>query len=282
MPVSFEQLRVGQKYERPHLANTWGYKGFQAISKGVVTPANTKYIILFVTKQKQKSLTQYNDYLDGDYLHWEGEEKHASDKRIIGADAKNDEIHLFYRDVHHTPFTYHGQIRLEESKLHTKQPSSFVFKVGKDTFSGNPIHDVEEHKAEYQSLNQTEKEAIVKSRVGQGLFRERLIAFWGGCSVTNLRNISLLRASHIKPWRDSSNNERLDPMNGLLLNPTLDHLFDQGLISFDDKGMVIFSPRISRMDIAGLNLPKNIKLREVPEKLAFYMKFHREHVLKGC
>jgi putative restriction endonuclease len=68
----------------------------QAISRGVVTPSGTKYIILFVTKQKQEAPTQYNDYLDGDLLHWEGEEKHSSDTRVIHAKSANDEIHLFY------------------------------------------------------------------------------------------------------------------------------------------------------------------------------------------
>lgn len=69
MPVSLEKLKIGQEYERPSLADIWGYKGFQAISRGVVTPSGTKYIILFVTKQKQEALTQYNDYLDGELLH---------------------------------------------------------------------------------------------------------------------------------------------------------------------------------------------------------------------
>lgn len=69
MPVSLEKLKIGQEYERPYLADIWGYKGFQAISRGVVTPSGTKYIILFVTKQKQEALTQYNDYLDGELLH---------------------------------------------------------------------------------------------------------------------------------------------------------------------------------------------------------------------
>ena len=83
MPVSFDALIIGNEYEHPYLADLWGYKGYQAISRGVITPSGTNNIILFVTKEKQQALTQYNDYIDEDYLHWEGEEKHSSDKRTI-------------------------------------------------------------------------------------------------------------------------------------------------------------------------------------------------------
>ena len=68
MPVNFNSLKFGQAYERPFLAKLWGYQSFHAISKGVVAPAGTNYIIFFVTKDKQEVLTQYNDYIDGNML----------------------------------------------------------------------------------------------------------------------------------------------------------------------------------------------------------------------
>ena len=69
MDVSFEQLKVGEKYSRPVLTELWGYKGTAAISRGVVTPAGSNIIILFVTKEKQESFPQYNDYIDGNIVH---------------------------------------------------------------------------------------------------------------------------------------------------------------------------------------------------------------------
>ncbi|QDV39293.1 HNH endonuclease [Tautonia plasticadhaerens] len=67
----------------------------------------------------------------------------------------------------------------------------------------------------------TERRALVLSRVGQGQFRDSLMSVWGGrCAVTGLDLPVLLRASHIKPWRDSDNRERLDAYNGLLLSPS--------------------------------------------------------------
>ncbi|WP_342655939.1 HNH endonuclease [Shewanella algae] len=283
MPVSFEKLNIGQEYERPYLADIWGYKGFQAISRGVVTPSRTKFIILFVTKQKQEALTQYNDYLDGDLLHWEGEKKHSSDTRVINARSANDEIHLFYRDIHHTPFVYYGQIHLKEHRLLSSSPSQFVFSIRNENRSPDIFQDIETHQCEFKSLDQTEKDSIVKSRIGQGLFRDGVVELWGSCSVTGLSNHSLLRASHIKPWRDSSNQERIDPMNGLLLQPTLDHLFDLGLITFSETGKIIVSKKISQDDINKLELKfeLNFKLREIHKRTMEYMKYHRKHVFKA-
>jgi predicted restriction endonuclease len=278
VPVSFEKLQIGQKYERPFLADLWGYKGFQAISRGVVTPSETKLIILFVTKEKQEALTQYNDHIDGKTLYWEGEKKHTSDSRVINAASVNDEIHLFYRDIHHSPFVYYGNVFLKEYKILTSEPSQFAFLIGRKTELPDPFDDIESYQNEFKLLSQTEKESIVKSRIGQGQFRSSVIELWDGCAVTGLNNISLLRASHIKPWRDSSNQERLDPMNGLLLQPTLDHLFDLGLITFGDDGKIQISSKLSQDDIKTLNISSDSKLRIVPRALLSYMAYHRKHV----
>lgn len=281
MKVNLESLDIGSSYERPFLAELWGYKGFQAISRGVVTPSGTNFIILFVTKEKQQALTQYNDYLDGGFLHWEGEEKHASDARIINAKQNGDQIHLFYRDIHHSPFVYHGEISLESFQLHTTKPSEFVFSIGSKEGLADPLDDIEQHKHEYDVLEKTERESIVKSRIGQGLFRERLIRLWGGCSVTGLSNLMLLRASHIKPWRSCTNEERLDPMNGLLLHPTLDHLFDTGFVTFEESAKIRISERLSEADAKILQIDPSVRLRKAPAKIGDYLAFHREHVFKN-
>jgi len=73
------RLEVGRLYSRMDLYPMRGYDGIQAISRGVVTPSGSDHIILFVTRQKQKSFTPYEDFLSGDRLHWEGEKRHGSD-----------------------------------------------------------------------------------------------------------------------------------------------------------------------------------------------------------
>ncbi len=280
MGVNFEELQIGHEYERPFLADHWGYKGFQAISRGVITPAGTKFIVLFVTKEKQESLAQYNDSLNGEVLHWEGEEKHSSDSRIINASKTNDRIYLFYREKHHSPFVFCGQVFLRSFTKHKERPSQFTFAVGQRDLAPDPIDDIEAHQSEFTALTKTEKEAIIKSRIGQGAFRESLIKLWGGCSVTGLPNSSLLRASHVKPWRVCSNHERLDPTNGLLLHPVLDHLFDAGLISFHEVGRVILSRKLSESEIALLHINRDWKLRANVVGLNKYLGYHREKVFK--
>ncbi|PHQ59425.1 MAG: hypothetical protein COC10_13400, partial [Sphingobium sp.] len=102
----------------------------------------------------------------------------------------------------------------------------------------NPLDDIH---AVLPSLLETEttRKAIIDARVGQGQFRENLINHWLTCAVTGATNPLLLRASHIKPWKESSNNERLDSFNGLLLSANLDAAFDSGLISFDNSGKIM-------------------------------------------
>ena len=126
--VNFDKLIIDQKYDRPYLAEIWGYNGIQGLSRGVITPASDKSIvILFVTKEKQASITQYNDYIDGSLLHWEGESEHGSDQKIIDSKVNGIRIHLFYRDIHHTLFTYYGEIILKDYLLKTEEPSEFTF-----------------------------------------------------------------------------------------------------------------------------------------------------------
>ena len=86
--------------------------------------------------------------------------------------------------------------------------------------------------------DETEREVVAKARIGQGKFRADLVANWRKgevCALTGLTVPEMLTASHIKPWRESSNEERLDPMNGLLLATHADKLFDRYLMSFEES-----------------------------------------------
>jgi hypothetical protein len=280
MQINFKSLEFGQSYERPFLAKLWGYQSFHAISKGVVTPAGTKYIVFFVTKNKQQTSIQYNDYIDGNMLFWEGEEKHSSDKRVVEANKNQDEIHLFYRDTHHSPFVYFGRISLTDFQLRENAPSEFVFRIEMLSSEIDAFKEVREHATEYKTLEKTEQEQIVVSRLGQGNFRRNVIRLWGSCSVTGLQNVTLLRASHIKPWKDSNNQERLSPFNGFLLIPDYDFLFDRGYITFKNKGSMIVSKRLSPFACKIFDVDENLKLRNVFPENKEYLDFHRSEVFE--
>ncbi|MEN9308919.1 MAG: hypothetical protein RL173_2851 [Fibrobacterota bacterium] len=183
MPIEFSRLKLGNQYDRPALAAMWGYEGFQAISRGVVTPKNQNLIVLFVTRYKQKALTQYVDFIQDGVLHWEGEDGHGNDQRIATAERNGTAIHLFFRELHHRPFEYKGLVRLLEWELDTLRPSRFRFALESPDSVEN---DLIAHEDEIALVPSTERVDLVKSRIGQGVFRQRLISVWGGCSVTGV------------------------------------------------------------------------------------------------
>ena len=92
------------------------------------------------------------------------------------------------------------------------------------------------------NLSTTEKEALYKARIGQGKYREDLLKLYDKtCVLSGIKAPELLIASHIVPWREGTNEERLDKHNGLLLSATIDKLFDQYFISFDEEGIMVIS-----------------------------------------
>ncbi|WP_417705494.1 HNH endonuclease [Rheinheimera aquimaris] len=122
-------------------------------------------------------------------------------------------------------------------------------------------------------LTTTEKSMLVSARVGQGQFRQRLFEQWDGCAVTGYMMPAMLVASHIKPWRSSTNMERLDPNNGLLLLANLDKAFDRGFISFEDNGQIIISTQLERPQVLGISQHMRLSVREQNIK---YLQYHRE------
>lgn len=127
----------------------------------------------------------------------------------------------------------------------------------------------------------TDKTSIIRSRVGQGLFRNDLIGYWKGCAVSGFDVASVLVASHIKPWRASDNNERLDVFNGLLLLPNYDKLFDLGYVTFDTKGNMFCSRLLPDSDRKIIGINGSIKLWRIDERHKPYLKYHNEQCFMG-
>jgi hypothetical protein len=101
---------------------------------------------------------------------------------------------------------------------------------------------IECQRIENADIPSTDRLALIRARAGQGRFKENVSRIETCCRLTRVSNPVHLIASHIKPWRESSNEERLAAGNGLLLTPSIDHLFDRGLISFEDSGETLISP----------------------------------------
>lgn len=128
----------------------------------------------------------------------------------------------------------------------------------------------------------TEVERTIRQRIGQDTFRAALMDYWrGACAVTGIDLPEVLRASHAKPWADCATDaERLDVFNGFLLVANLDALFDRGLISFDDSGALVTSPRLSPERRAELGLAANARLRWLAPEHTHYLAWHREKVFQ--
>lgn len=116
------------------------------------------------------------------------------------------------------------------------------------------LDDAVEHRvSQDMRLDETVRRSVILARRGQGKFRSNVEVLERACRLTGITNPSLLIASHIKPWRScASAEERLDGMNGLLLTPDADLLFDRGFISFEDDGRVLVSPRVDSDDLRRL------------------------------
>ena len=131
------------------------------------------------------------------------------------------------------------------------------------------------------SIPETEKESIIRSRRGQGLFKQRVLALERHCRITKVERIDHLVASHCKPWRDATNEERLNGENGLLLTPTIDHLFDRGFIGFENNGTLIVSPVAHRpsLRLMGVETESIVNVGGFSQGQKQFLDYHRDSVL---
>jgi putative restriction endonuclease len=131
------------------------------------------------------------------------------------------------------------------------------------------------------SVNETDREAIIRARRGQGIFKQRVMEIESCCRITGVNNLNHLLASHCKPWRDSSNEERLNGENGLLLTPSIDHLFDRGFIGFENSGNLIISPVAHRPSLTrmGVETTRSVNVGTFTQGQREFLEYHRNAVL---
>ncbi|MBV0891351.1 HNH endonuclease [Paracoccus sp. Z118] len=126
-----------------------------------------------------------------------------------------------------------------------------------------------------KDISETTRKALMQARIGQGRFRAELDRRWGKrCAVTGCGQREVLRASHIKSWRSSSDEERLDSRNGLLLAAHIDALFDGGLISFGKGGEMLISDLVAESERSLLGLPAPLR-GELQRSEQEFLAFHR-------
>ena len=290
------RLNVGSAYTLDNLASLIGQQTNALRGKGVITKSGSDFQFLMITLEKDQWATKgYNDDLKNCNLIWSGQNrlKSAEEKIIAGT----HDTFIFIQKKRKTPYHYYGRaIPIRTHIVWEKGiPSCIVFELSeyreyllrsKDTSFRDEysfgLDVLEDNKAiYYHSSQETEKEAFTKIRLVQNSYRKSVIDFWNGsCSVTGVDDPSWLIASHIKPWRESSNKEKIDPHNSLLLTPNFDKLFDRGIISFSSKDGKIILPEVqSKQMWANFNkmhITEDISLRSVPSGVGEYLDYHKE------
>jgi len=152
--------------------------------------------------------------------------------------------------------------------------------TGKD-----PTPSVPDEAVEDQAQGDTERQQLVKVRLGQAFFRETVLASYGSrCCVCVLPVAPLLVASHIVPWA-ARPELRVNPRNGLCLCALHDRAFDRGLITVDGDLKLTVSKRleahlpdevIDKMFVAYQDSP--IRLPEKFRPQEEFLAYHREAI----
>ncbi|QGL95612.1 MULTISPECIES: HNH endonuclease [Stenotrophomonas] len=287
MELPFE---VGALYNRQRQIH--GVFGGQQ-QGGISTPKEHPLVIAFTGEAGVSH--GYRDFWDDDEVfHYFGEGqvgdmKYMAGNRAIGEHVKDGKTLVVFQMMgKRRPYRYLGRFLCESSYIQPGTPdregqlrSAIVFRL-KSLEASLGLTAGESDQAEidaaFDDVGATSARRETEVRTKQRLFRERLIGIEKGCRLTGIEDLRFLRASHIKPWADSTHSERVDGENGLLLAPHADLLFDRGWISFSSSGHLLVSSGLPSDVQVRLGLKLDSSLRHglfSPKQLGF-LEFHRE------
>ena len=243
--------------------------------------------------EQRRGVVALGEIVAGPKIRADGDNPYHIDPNHLERDAQVERVGVHYTPLSEPMWVGGPQDELVTSLSVSRAHGGTVFRVTPDQW--NAIVSARGHDADLDTeksadvdieeirsrtdLNPTEREALVQARRGQGRFRQDLLERWRGCAVVGSTVQSILRASHIKPWRELTDTERLDPANGLPLTANLDALFNDGLITFDDHGEMLISPRLSRKDRSLLQLSGKLRKRPMARQIA-YLAYHRDRVFR--
>ena len=169
---------------------------------------------------------------------------------------------------------FYWKLFVDYEIISEKKSAPLVFTYGKRKDRGKGL---------ILKKNEKESEEYTRSRIGQGLYREKLLEECPFCPITMVNDERLLIASHIKPWVLSSDKEKIDPKNGYMLSPLYDKLFDRGFITFTEDKYMLLSDWLSPANCKRLNLKNRIYIPRLPmdNKRIEYLDFHRKNIFRG-
>jgi len=279
----------GKNYRRVDLHEKYGGRRYSGISNC------PKFPIIFIFSGKTGKQHGYEDGWDDDNYFWYSGEGQIGDmtfdygnKILLNHQNLGKKIFLFENSNQSGYWTFIDELKLVNYEYYMcpdregNQRKGIKFKLisiekenqieTKNSISNDSIVHYN-----YNKPNRTERKGLVTSRIGQGYYRQQILEKWNNkCSVTGCETTEILISSHIVPWKDCNDQERLDVGNGILLSPNLDSLFDKHFISFQDTGEIMISDSLSDDDLDSLGVDSKMKLESVTDDMKSYLSRHRE------
>lgn len=280
----------GHIYRRSEIHDLYGGSRQSGIS------ASAKFPFIFIFSGKSGHQHGYKDQWENtDVFSYTGEGQVDDMKFVRGNLLLRDHLKIgkrifLFTETIRSFVKYEAELELEQFDFFLSPDREgkeriaikfFLKKVGAKSFYAT--HELElslfeepKERVYINAPNVTEREGLITSRVGQGAYRKSILYRWNfRCAVTNYPKNEILIASHIVPWKDSTNDERLDVSNGVLLSPTYDALFDRHLISFENSGKIILSDSMANtnykiLGVTGEESIKNLSIDNFP-----YLERHR-------
>ena len=281
-------FEIGKIYKRSLIHDQYGGNRQSGISASAKTP----YIFIFTGAEGKQY--GYRDSWENEHIFsYSGEGQVGDMKFTMGNFALKEhlnngkrvflfkyihkgfvefisEVELFDFDYYLTP-DRNGEIRTGIKFFFTK-PNVQPYNIPQELFNLKEPEGI----LDYIQPNATERQGLTTTRVGQGAYRKSILHRWKyQCAATRFGDIRVLIASHIVPWKDATDKERLDVDNGILLSPDFDALFDRHLISFEDNGKVILSQKLEKSNYQLLGVTGKEKIIGLSDGNKKYLSEHR-------
>jgi len=308
-----DKLAIGGLYSKRELAASLREPNLGLVREGVYNLRSSSQTLFFVDLEKsgKEERFHFDDYFEEDWFHWDSQTtQHLNSPKIQEIINGEREVHLFARVVQKIkgqtqPFVYCGRLEYDQydpnktsKPIHIRFLSidyqddtdnahlQAVYQWKPEKAGKTPSHTIPKHKSpsekrkqSYRKPTKTERSGLVTSRVGQGYYRQQVRQKWSDtCPITGLSIPGMLISSHIKRWSESSDEERLDPENGILLSPNADALFDKHLISFSDEGRLLCSSSIDAQVLSRMGIDGDSRIRVSPG-MRKYLQHHRTRML---
>lgn len=272
---------------------------FGCSTQGGMRKSNTTNTLTLISDKTKL----YKDRVVDDIIYYtgmgqSGDQTLTHQNKTLAESTSNGVAIHFFEVMKVKEYTYRGQVELAGEPYQETQKDKegnprlvWVFPLRlkdhqRQRSNGmSTINDKKELQEEFDEIQQveqfpitqTEKERLIKSRVGHGKFKRLLMERECKCALCNIKDSRLLIASHIKAWSASTNEERLDVNNGLLLCPNHDALFDKHLISFDSSGKIVISASLDETTRLLMNVSDELQVM-LNEKQKAYMEEHYKKI----